>query len=67
MNFCLHVAVVGSYGTVCFFLFSHVKPPGQPVMFPPQQGSMFPSQPFQPQRPAQPGDPFGPVPGSQVN
>lgn len=41
-------------------------PPGQPVMFPPQQGSMFPSQPFQPQRPAQPGDPFGPVPGSQV-
>ncbi|PFX34652.1 phosphatidylinositol-binding clathrin assembly protein LAP-like [Stylophora pistillata] len=41
-------------------------PPGQPAVFPPQQGSMFPSQPFQPQRPVQPSDPFGPVPGNQV-
>ncbi|KAJ7385861.1 hypothetical protein OS493_013897 [Desmophyllum pertusum] len=41
--------------------------PGQQRVFPPQGQSAFPSQPFQPQRPAQPAvDPFGPVPGSQV-
>ncbi|XP_020630853.1 phosphatidylinositol-binding clathrin assembly protein-like isoform X1 [Orbicella faveolata] len=39
--------------------------PGQQGMFP-QQASAFPSQPFQPQRPAHPPDPFGPIPGSQV-
>lgn len=49
--------------------FAQPTPMGQPFMpgqqMFPQQASVFPSQPFQPQ-PAQPPDPFGPIPGSQV-